>query len=252
MSLGYAFLVGFLPLFATTSVSIFLDHRKTGLGIMPGFVALVVLTLPGFGIPFAWDFDWRFGLLFGILAYSVPLLLTVALFADRWTDPLTTLASRFLLGSMLCSIVTPAINLQALRSGPTEIGPVVETIQSVTSIPLIRERFSDLEQLLQVEGEKIQVSLESVFDEVEKQNVELQELRAEEQRLKAELETYKKLLELDEPKVQAIRSLLNRGKYLDYGVGLLLGVLSSAAVAYSSSLLGRRRELREVESGGSE
>jgi len=258
MTVGFALLVGSLPVALLFGALLWFEWRggvshfsKTGKGLSTFLLVQFVFMGAGFCIPFAWETFWLFGFACVFFTYGFLIGYAVALFSNLDASWMS-MPSMF--GVTVCTIVAvPLSVLPALRASDPPLtvpNAASATVEAATDISAIEGKFSDLQQVLQAEGEKIQASLESVLGEVESQNSELKDLRAEEQRLTAELETYKKLLELDQGQVAAIQRTLRKKDATDYWVGLLTGVLSSAAVAFSSSLLGGKGRPRKAAAEG--
>ncbi len=236
MTLKRAFLLGHLPLAMVWAIAFF------WIGAPPEDIGSVVsvafvCSLPGMAFPFVWRTNRLLGRVFGVCTYAV----TVPFFLGWPEDPLVITLSGLgltIIGSVAAVPISVLPVLRAGRSSSYDKAAASEPVEVTADMPLIKERFSDLQKLLRVEGDKVQTSLESALGEVEEQNEQLQALRIEEQRLNAELETYRSLAEISEGQAKALQVMLRKGKYVDYGIGFFLGLLSSAAVAASSYFLG--------------
>ncbi len=240
MSTELALLIGILP----PSIIVLAHIIKAGLD--EGFDANLVgpsvlnglVALSGFGIPFAWESNWLFGLLYGLLLYSALGLH----FIEGWVNSNIVIPEKVYqtLGSSIaiCLVLTVPMSILPFYRGE-HIATESSTVDVIRAIEIdsIKSKFSELEAVLTKEGEKIREALATVTKEIDAQNAELNKLQREKEGMMAELEMYKNIVNLTEDQVNAVTNILGRGKYIDYTIGFLLGLLSSAIVAFGNKIL---------------
>jgi len=242
VSTVFAILAGVLPPVIIVLAIILKVGIDSGFdfGIIIIILILSFVALSGFGVPFAWKTHWVYGLVYGLLIYAFLGFTAFELFSNKFETPVW-LDGTLLAGLLIClSASIPISILPIYRGEPILTKRSSAQIKDTIDASAIAEKLSELQNVLDNEGKKIEHALDSAIEEVEAQNKQLSLLRNEKDELKRELDTYKNLLNLSKKQIEAITSVLNRGQYLDYIIGFILGVISSFIVTLAPRLMPRK------------
>ncbi len=104
------------------------------------------------------------------------------------------------------------------------------------SLDRIKAAFAGINDAVNRESANLDKSMEIFAAEFRAQEASLREVRQQLSDLKNEVDEYRELASLTRSQRDAVLAALQRGKYIDYLVGFLLGALSSALVAWLGSL----------------
>ena len=94
----------------------------------------------------------------------------------------------------------------------------------------IKLSFNKAENKIREETRAIDKTMDAVLEEINKKNNVLINTKKETKRIQAEIEQYKALASLTESQIKSVVSALDKGKYIDYFIGLLSGMFSSLLV----------------------
>lgn len=94
----------------------------------------------------------------------------------------------------------------------------------IDNLSKIKRYLSDVELQLSEQSSNIDDLSTGLREFINEQNTELAEIFAEQEKVLAELDYYKSLASLSEEQSQAIIQALERNRYLDYVIGILIGL----------------------------
>ena len=186
--------------------------------------------------PFAYSLNPAYG----ILHYSLVLLCAVINVLVQLTrsesnimpvSGYTSLVITIILQMIAMPLaVLPYVNAEALSLSPPVTQEIrIETITETFS--RIKDGLSEIERDIALESENIDQSIENLTKDIEARNMELRTLVQEQSRMAEEIRISRALADLTGEEAKAVVDALNRGKtadkFLDYGVGFGLGLLSS-------------------------
>ena len=89
---------------------------------------------------------------------------------------------------------------------------------------------------IEEEKKNMTAAIEKLSAGLEHRNRQLREMNEKHRLLQQEVERYKVLAKMTETEADAVSAALQKGKYLDYFIGFILGFASSAAFAFASRL----------------
>jgi len=102
----------------------------------------------------------------------------------------------------------------------------------------IKESFGDVQKAVSRETSEIHTAIAEFQKNLQRQAEDLEKLQDTLRKTKEELEEYKSLASLSKKQRDAVLAVLSRHKYVDYIVGFILGMASSALVQWSPTILG--------------
>ena len=94
---------------------------------------------------------------------------------------------------------------------------------------------------IETERRAVKTAIDQLLVNLRQRNERLRELSVQQQQLVREVEKYRALATLSEEQVSAVIAALARGKYVDYVIGFLLGLASSAIVKFGVRFSVRQR-----------
>ena len=200
-----------------------------------------VMTLIGIapaGIPFAWRFSAGYGLGYAILTYSIVIVMLMAL--RGWLPIYRWLQSAILI-SVTAAIVTliPIAVLPYFRPAEADIKlpPVADARFVSESIEQIQSSIGRTIQDMQQEQQKVDAATKILLEQIDRQNATIRGLHTQRANLSKQIEYQRALVSLSQDQVNAITDSLSRGKYWDYGIGFILGIISSVVATYGTQVL---------------
>jgi len=98
------------------------------------------------------------------------------------------------------------------------------------SLSKIKDSFDAVELNVSEESKNIDKSINNLLNNIDNSNNELKRLKKEQMKLSSEIDQYKKLASVTEQQATAIRTMIRRGKYLDYIIGFFIGLTSSTTI----------------------
>ena len=101
----------------------------------------------------------------------------------------------------------------------------------------IKSSFDSMQSAVSNEVKGIDAAMNSLRQTLESQQAELLEVDKKLKKSMEELEYYKNLASLSKKQQEAVLHALQKGKYKDYIIGFLLGVLGSALVSYAPQII---------------
>jgi len=105
------------------------------------------------------------------------------------------------------------------------------------SFTRIRSAIGQIEKSIGKDAANIDKAIDQLATEIQNRNKELQEIQKEQQKLIDQRDQYKTLAALTKQQANAVTEALRRGKYLDYVIGFILGLISGVIVFLLSTLL---------------
>lgn len=144
-------------------------------------------------------------------------------------------------GLVILLFVIPFVSF--IYAVPTAVIPYFRSAINLTSKPIaissefnaesftkrfsrMREALTDIEGKISLETKNIDHSITELTYEIEQRNKQLKDLRDQQASLEDQVEQYKKLASLTQEQTQAVIEVLRKGKYIDYTVGFIIGILS--------------------------
>lgn len=103
----------------------------------------------------------------------------------------------------------------------------VDIVEIERSISSINKIFSTVESKLRSESESIDELMSRVKVAIKENNEQLDQIRKEQIAVQEEADYYQALASLSKEQAEAVASSLNRGKYFEYLIGLIVGITSS-------------------------
>lgn len=91
----------------------------------------------------------------------------------------------------------------------------------------IRNAIGQIERSIATEVRGVDQAMDQLSSEIESRNRELEDIQTERQRLTEQLRQYEAIAALTREQADAVTEALRRGKYVDYVVGFVLGLISS-------------------------
>ena len=225
-------------------------------------VYYVILTIVGVVIGAAGavtPFAYALSPIYGLLHYATVLLSAVILAilgmgdeskSIRWF--VSSFFSAVAFPPILLIIAIPLAVLPYFRSEapsllPPQASPEISTQAITETFSRIEDGLSEIERDIALESENIDQSIENLTKDIETRNTELRALVEEQSRMAEEVKISRALADLTEEQGKAVVNALNRGKtadkFLDYGVGFLLGLLSSGFILVMQRFTSRRPQL---------
>ena len=223
-------------------IALFISDMSLGFGFFLIFpfllMALTLLAVSGL-IPFAWNLHPYFGIVYAGTIYLTAAFLcldTVFEFWKRWS--LNWLGNSLFIAAAINLIILvswlflPIIQARFLQNHdlPTVISGIdLEFIDA--SLKNIQQSLSVATESIKREQKTVEGSATRLINELENRNSQLKKLNEEQQLLRRQIEKYKALASLTEKQAEAVRLALERNKYIDYVVGLIIGIISSGLVS---------------------
>lgn len=203
------------------------EHRKTIIIVAIIFVCISIAN--GASASFAYNINPIYGIVhYGlILSYGIfTLLYSYKIFRNQFI-----IITGFLIVITLFIIVIPVAVIPHFRpQAPLTSAHIPSEISAESftkSFSRIRYVLSDIERKISKETTNIDNSIIALTKEIDARNEQLLALRAEQSRLSQQVEYYRELASLTEEQTQAVIQALQRGKYIDYIIGFIIGLLSS-------------------------
>ncbi len=109
------------------------------------------------------------------------------------------------------------------------------------SLSNIRDSLVVVSEAADLEGKKLDRSIQDLLSNLEKKNQEINTLSQEQRDLAREVDQYKALASLTEEQAKAVTDSLGRNKTLDNFIGFLLGLASSSIVYVVTRFAGSER-----------
>jgi methyl-accepting chemotaxis protein len=201
------------------------------------------LALAPLGIAFAWQSDFIYGIVYAACVYVG----VVAFFLrgiNRIT-PLAVSAALLVAGAAVIIVVPTAIlprlhlDLKADSSGDDSFAELdVSFIEK--SVNSMKSSMDSTTSSIEAEKRNMAAAIEKLSAGLAQRNRQLKDMNERHQLLKQEVEQYKSLANLTGEQADAVRAALQNGKYLDYFVGFVLGIVSSITASFMSRLLHKR------------
>jgi hypothetical protein len=110
------------------------------------------------------------------------------------------------------------------------------------NLGIIKESIEDTKDKLSIEVESIDKLASVLVGEIEKKNDELVHIENERNLALEELEYYKSLASLNKDQADAILKTINKPKYLDYIIGLVIGFVTSGAFFIIQNFYQKKRK----------
>lgn len=178
-----------------------------------------------------------------VIASSIVFLVSVR-YRRLW--PGWALGLSLAIPAALLVVAVPSAILPYFRSGTAEgiaeVPTGISTKPVIESVERMQEALANVEEQVSVESKNIDNLMRVLVQEIEAKNEQLTSTRMELERLSKEVEHYKTLASLSEEQAQAVVDALNRARYIDYFVGFISGLASSAVVFVIQLFLKRIRQ----------
>jgi hypothetical protein len=202
----------------------------------------LVLALAPMGIVFAWQSQFIWGIVYGACIYLG--VIAFSLRALNRIGPRTVTVALLAVGVALFIVVPTAIlprihlDLDADRQdrqsfAELDVGFVEKSLESM------RSSMDSTMSSIETEKKNMSAAIEKLSAGLTQRNRQLREINEKHRQLQQEVEQYKALANLTEEQADAVSAALHRGKYLDYLVGFVLGVASSATATFVSRLISK-------------
>jgi len=224
-----------IPIIALSIYETFLSWAQTGRwGKLFSALLWLAFIVSAFFSYYAFKVNFVYGLSHYLVALATSILITIETSIsekrprEKWGLFETGILSSVLALLIMFIVVIPVAvipNISGDQKAETALPP-----SQISAEPIIESLDSIKESILNVEGEFMQLytnidTLSSTFImEIQKRNDELRKLSEEQDRVLSELEYYKSLASLTEEQAAAVIGVLNRSRYIDYGVGILIGL----------------------------
>jgi hypothetical protein len=200
-------------------------------------------------------YTWQTNHLWGAIHGGISLLMTILFILRAYSITLRPISQNLhgyaLLitlalstGSFAVSIpasVIPSLRLKDTTTPYKSITTPLSTEFVERSLSNITQVLSAAENRLEQEKEKVDYSVATLLDEFHKRNKQLVELEKKQRELETEVEQYQLLASVTDEQARAIRGALQRGKYIDYLAGFLIGLISSAVFHLLSTFIKKER-----------
>jgi len=221
-------IIGFLEILdMAVAIKDVIEYRKAI--IITGIVLICITIANGASASFAYNINPIYGIVhYGlILSYTISTLLyTYKIFRNQFISVIGFLIVITLFIIVIPVAVIPHFRPQAPLTS-AHIPSEISTESFTKSFSRIRYVLSDIERKISKETTNIDNSIIALIKEINARNEQLRALHGEQSRLSEQVEYYRKLASLTEEQTQAVIQALQRGKYTDYIIGFIIGLLSS-------------------------
>lgn len=204
-------------------------------------IALEIGIAPA-GTYLAWQVSPAYSIAYAVATYLTVLVFyaqTVVGISDR-VHQLTKLLWVAATMSLVATAIMPRIENWPPPPAPPAPKPVDLTFISA-SIRQMQRSISEASDDIRAEQAKIEESTQLLLDQVDHQNRLVEALARERDRLANQVAQQQAIVALTDEQVDAIHSQLQRGKYFDYVVGFVFGVVASLTASALTSLKRFRR-----------
>ncbi|MCX6829708.1 MAG: hypothetical protein NT002_10575 [candidate division Zixibacteria bacterium] len=150
--------------------------------------------------------EWMFALYFGLFCLSILSLL--------FAIPYAVIPK--LRGTGEKQVELAALELQRL-----DISAIEKRLDH------IRASLNAVQRSVKDEGNEIETAIDTLLAGIKEKNTELQKMNEKQHELLAEIDRYRNLASITEKQAEAVAERFRRGKYLDYIIGLIVGVISA-------------------------
>lgn len=211
-------------------------------------IIIVVYVASGVSASFAYSLNPTYGMVhYGFILVSLVLIILFeySIFDTSFIGfviVLSMMGTFSLLAAAVPKAVLPYFRSQ-VPSPIAQVPPNISSESITMSFSRIRTALSDIESNISRETKNIDQSIKDLTNEIENRNKRLELLRAQQSQLSEEVERYKKLASLTRDQTQALVRELRREKYIDYAVGLVIGIFSSGLFLTMQKSTWRRRRL---------
>jgi hypothetical protein len=218
-----------------------IKHLITGWKDLIGI--LIIFIIPAF-IPIAWDYHPIAGIIYGVPTYTlifIILLIDLEKSVPVWATRSLGITTLFIIIVIVPMALLPKIQNEFIQRSEVKVendGIDIEFIES--SLGAIRDSLNLSAEKIKNEQNKIDLSAKQLLVELNKRNKELMKLIEQQRELKLQVEQYKALASLTKKQAEAVQIALEKNKYLDYIVGLLIGIVSSGLVAFRTRFFGKK------------
>lgn len=186
--------------------------------------------------------------IFGILSLTVPYSLLIIFLLRQFFNfyPKLWIISTLLALNLLIFVISiPVSVISGLRNGGDDSQKEIQVHEiSIDfmgeSLKNIQESFTALQENIDQESKQVKQSISELLKEVSQKNAELRNQKKKQEELLATIKHYETLLTVTKEQSKEIRLSLQGDKYIDYLVGLLIGI-ASAVVMYFLPKLARRQ-----------
>lgn len=207
---------------------------------------VLVASLTPLGAPVAWTISSWYGVAYALASYAFAVVFAIELEATRMLPDWVVIASLLVTGAALFTIIPMAflprltVSLFTAKARPVPPPPLdVAFIRK--SVDSIKRSLNASVDDIQREQSRIEAASQVLQAQVERQNVTIINLTRQRDSLVREVERERVLAALTTDQAESIRKSLNRGKYFDYIIGFILGILSSVVASLSVRLVESRR-----------
>ena len=221
----------------------------------------VVFGTSGAVTPFAFALSPIYGLLhyaFVLLSAFIFGIIGIRSFKDGTISlqglfPVSSFLSSLAFPPILLLVAIPSAVLPYIRA-ETPTPPASQEIGTIAikeTFSRIKDGLSEIERNIALESQNIDQSIENLTQDIESRNQELTALVDEQARMAEEIKKSRELAGLTEDQAKAVFAEFNRNKvrdqFLDYGVGFVLGLLSSGFYFVMQRFTSRRPQLPTQE-----
>jgi hypothetical protein len=197
----------------------------------------LALALSPMGIAFAAQSHFIWGVIYGACVYVG--IIAFSLRALNRIGPLAVIAALVAAGAAVIIVVPAAIlprihvDLHAGRQDEQSFAELdLRFVEK--SLDTMRSSMDSTMSSIEAEKKNMSAAIEKLSAGLTQRNRQLGEINEKHRRLQQEVEQYKALANLTEAQAAAVIAALERGKYLEYLVGFVLGVASSITATFVS------------------